>query len=115
MFRLSNVQAIGPPPCAEQITPVVAPVDDVVTRTTKFDSKVTRLAPSIRQAKRAQTSRTDAPCATHLLQNNANLRHVQELLGHALLATTERYLRLSIAELKAAHRRFHSREKDVAR
>ena len=49
-------------------------------------------------------------CATHLLQNNANLRHVQELLGHASLATTERYLRLSIADLQAAHRRFHPRE-----
>ena len=49
-------------------------------------------------------------CATHLLQANANLRHVQELLGHASLATTERYLRLSIADLQAAHRKFHPRE-----
>lgn len=49
-------------------------------------------------------------CATHLLQAQANLRHVQELLGHTSLATTERYLRLSIADLQAAHRRFHPRE-----
>lgn len=50
-------------------------------------------------------------CATHLLQNRANLRHVQEILGHRSLATTERYLHLTITELKEAHRRFHPREK----
>jgi len=49
-------------------------------------------------------------CATHLVQNNANLRHVQDLLGHGSLATTERYLRLTIADLKEAHARFHPRE-----
>ena len=50
-------------------------------------------------------------CATHLVKNNANLRHVQDLLGHGSLATTERYLRLTIADLKEAHARFHPREK----
>lgn len=54
-------------------------------------------------------------CATHLLQNRANLRHVQEILGHRSLATTERYLHLTITELKEAHRRFHPREKDGCR
>jgi integrase/recombinase XerD len=49
-------------------------------------------------------------CATHLVQNSANLRHVQDLLGHGSLATTERYLRLTIADLKEAHARFHPRE-----
>jgi integrase/recombinase XerD len=54
-------------------------------------------------------------CATHLLKNNANLRHVQELLGHRSLATTERYLRLTITDLKEAHRKFHPREQDSRR
>lgn len=53
--------------------------------------------------------------ATHLLKNNANLRHVQDLLGHRSLATTERYLRLTITDLKEAHRKFHPREKGVQR
>lgn len=53
-------------------------------------------------------------CATHLLQRKANLRHVQEILGHRSLATTERYLHLTITELKEAHRRCHPREKGVA-
>jgi len=52
-------------------------------------------------------------CATHLLKNRANLRHVQEILGHRSLATTERYLHLTITDLKEAHRRFHPREKGV--
>jgi integrase/recombinase XerD len=54
-------------------------------------------------------------CATHLLQNKANLRHVQEILGHRSLATTERYLHLTITELKAAHVRCHPRERDHRR
>jgi len=53
-------------------------------------------------------------CATHLIQNRANLRHVQELLGHRSLATTERYLHLTIAELKAAHARYHPRDRQTA-
>ncbi len=48
-------------------------------------------------------------CATHLLKNRANLRHVQEILGHKSLVTTERYLRLTITDLKEAHHKFHPR------
>ena len=44
----------------------------------------------------------------------AKLRHVQEILGHRSLATTERYLHLTITDLKEAHRKFHPREKGVA-
>jgi integrase/recombinase XerD len=51
-------------------------------------------------------------CATHLLKNKANLRHVQEILGHRSLATTERYLSLTITDLKAAHQKCHPRERD---
>jgi integrase/recombinase XerD len=51
--------------------------------------------------------------ATHLVQNQANLRHVQEIMGHRLLTTTERYLHLTIADLKAAHHKYHPREADA--
>jgi integrase/recombinase XerD len=51
-------------------------------------------------------------CATHLVQNNAHLRHVQEMLGHRNITTTERYLQLTINDLKKAHRKFHPRETD---
>ena len=37
---------------------------------------------------------------------------MQDLLGHRSLSTTERYLRLTITDLKEAHAKFHPREKD---
>ncbi|OPY73973.1 MAG: Tyrosine recombinase XerD [Syntrophorhabdus sp. PtaU1.Bin002] len=51
-------------------------------------------------------------CATVMLRNNANIRHIQELLGHASLDSTQVYARVSIADLKEVHSRCHPREKD---
>jgi integrase/recombinase XerD len=52
-------------------------------------------------------------CATHLVKNAANLRHVQEILGHKNLSSTETYLRLTITDLKEAHRKCHPREREA--
>ena len=52
-------------------------------------------------------------CATHMIRNRANIRHVQEMLGHMNLNTTEKYLHLTITDLKEAHHKFHPREKDA--
>ena len=46
-------------------------------------------------------------CATHMLENGADSRFIQALLGHADLSTTEVYTRVSIVQLKAVHERTH--------
>jgi integrase/recombinase XerD len=47
--------------------------------------------------------------ATHLLRNRADIRHIQVLLGHSSLSTTERYTRVEIADLKRVVARAHPR------
>jgi integrase/recombinase XerD len=47
--------------------------------------------------------------ATHLVAGGVDLRHVQEMLGHASIATTQRYTHVDADRLKSVHAKFHPR------
>jgi integrase/recombinase XerD len=49
--------------------------------------------------------------ATHMLRGRADIRHIQAMLGHASVATTQIYTRVEVTDLKTVHRRCHPREK----
>jgi integrase/recombinase XerD len=51
-------------------------------------------------------------CATHLLRRGADIRHIQKLLRHANLNTTQIYTHVAIEDLKEAQRKFHPRESE---
>jgi integrase/recombinase XerD len=70
-----------------------------------------------RYAREARIKKTITPhslrhtCATHLLKNHANIRHIQALLGHKSLNSTQLYTRVEIGDLKRELRRCHPRER----
>lgn len=50
-------------------------------------------------------------CATHMLRSGANIRVIQELLGHSAISSTQIYTRVCPIDLKAAHKKYHPRSK----
>jgi integrase/recombinase XerD len=64
-------------------------------------------------AQKAGISKTVSPhllrhgCATHLLRAGADLRAIQELLGHSRLSSTVLYTRVAPLDVKASHQRYH--------
>jgi integrase/recombinase XerD len=50
--------------------------------------------------------------ATHLLQEGAGIREIQELLGHENISTTQIYSHLNIKKLKKEYKKFHPRAED---
>jgi integrase/recombinase XerD len=54
-------------------------------------------------------------CATHLLEGGADIRYIQQLLGHEKLETTAIYTEVSIIQLQAVHARCHPAERSRTR
>jgi len=53
-------------------------------------------------------------CATHMLEGGADIRYIQQLLGHEKLETTAIYTEVSIIQLQAVHSRCHPAERSDA-
>lgn len=50
-------------------------------------------------------------CATHMLKNGAPIRHLQEMLGHESLESTQIYTHVTINDLKEIHAKYHPSER----
>jgi len=51
-------------------------------------------------------------CATHMLRNRADIRHIQAMLGHASLSSTQVYTHVSVTDLREVLSKYHPREQD---
>jgi len=51
--------------------------------------------------------------ATHLLDNGASIRHIQELLGHKNIDTTVRYTQVQTGGLQKIYRKYHPAEHEL--
>ncbi|MCP4107219.1 MAG: tyrosine-type recombinase/integrase [Desulfobacteraceae bacterium] len=60
--------------------------------------------------KKVSTHTLRHTCATHMLRNGAPVRHIQELLGHESLTSTQVYTRVTINDLREIHAKYHPGE-----
>lgn len=86
----------------------VSPRGGVLYRAT-LDKIVHRWARQAGVKKRVTPHTFRHSVATHLLKHGADIRHIQALLGHQSLTTTERYTHVEISDLQAVVRRAHPR------
>ena len=70
-----------------------------------------RYAKSVGLARKISPHSLRHTCATHLLKNGADIRHIQKLLRHNDISTTQIYTRVAIEDLKEAQAKFHPRER----
>jgi integrase/recombinase XerD len=74
------------------------------------------IIPLRKHAQRAKIGKAISPhtlrhtFATHMLEGRADLRHIQAMLGHRSIASTQLYTQVVVTDLKAVHRRCHPRE-----
>lgn len=91
-------------------------VSDVGQRLTESHVRRFVLLPALRLAgiqKHVTLHVLRHSCAVHLLENGASVRHIQQLLGHAKLSTTQKYLAVIPSKLKKVHAAAHPAERNA--
>ena len=72
--------------------------------------RIYRLAAGIKRPVSPHTFRRS--CGTHLLQQGADIRYVQKLLGHRHISTTQIYTKVIPKEIKETHNKTHPNVRD---
>jgi integrase/recombinase XerD len=72
---------------------------------------VHRYAVKAKIAKKVTCHTLRHSCATHMLRGKADLRYIQEMLGHGSLSTTQIYTKVELSDLKRVHRECHPRNR----
>jgi integrase/recombinase XerD len=81
-------------------------------RSTNLSFLISRYGKKTNSKKHISSHSLRHTCASHLLQGKADIRYIQEMLGHASLSTTQIYTKVEISDLKKIHHRCHPRERN---